>query len=121
MTSDHLYPLECECDSSMIHEFASTQARADVPDEIVDLIRDRENHRVAAVVREASLSPVTSSVVAATVPCQVALSTKAGCEWVLHVIQALADTDATTAAVRIDAVGAFSTIRRVPFNTPLGT
>ena len=46
MTSDDLYPLECECDSSMIHEFASTQARADVADEIVDLIRDRENHRV---------------------------------------------------------------------------
>ena len=40
MTIDHLFPLlENERDSQKLHQFATTFARAEVPAEIVDLIR----------------------------------------------------------------------------------
>ena len=55
---------------------------------------------------------VSSEVEKATAPFQYALSTKAGCECVAHIMQTLTDQDAEATVVSIDGVGAFDLISR---------
>ena len=43
----------------------------------------------------------------ATAPFQYALSTKAGCECIAHIVQSLTDVDSNAAIVSIDGVGAY--------------
>ena len=49
---------------------------------------------------------------AATAPFQYALSTKAGCECVAHIVQALTDQDANATVVTVDGIGAYDLISR---------
>ena len=49
----------------------------------------------------------------ATSPHQYALKTKAGCETVAHILQALTDFDGDATVVFVDGVGAFDLISRV--------
>ena len=49
---------------------------------------------------------------AATAPFQYALSTKAGCECVAHILQALSDRDPEGTIMSIDGIGAFDLISR---------
>ena len=48
----------------------------------------------------------------ATALFQYALSTKAGCECVAHIVQALTDQDANATVVTVDGLGAFDLISR---------
>ena len=48
----------------------------------------------------------------ATAPFQYALSTKAGCECVAHILQAMTDRDSQATTVSIDGVGAYDLISR---------
>ena len=129
MTTDHLFPLlESERDSLKLHQFATTLARAEVPAEIVDLIRlgritalRKKDGGVRGItvrdvlrrlIARTIAKQVSSAVESATSPFQFALSTKAGCECVAHIIQSLTDTDAETTVVSVDGVGAFDLISR---------
>ena len=129
MTTDHLFPLkESERDSQKLHQFASTLARAEVPAEIVDLIRmgritalRKKDGGVRGItvgdvlrrlIARTIAKQVCSAVESATSPFQFSLSTKAGCECVAHVIQSLTDTNAETTVVSVDGVGAFDLISR---------
>ena len=47
-----------------------------------------------------------------TVPYQYALETRAGCECVAHIIQAVTDLDDNATVVSVDGVGAFDLISR---------
>ena len=49
---------------------------------------------------------------AATAPFQYALSTKAGCECVAHILQTLTDVDERATIVSIDGIGAYDLISR---------
>ena len=49
---------------------------------------------------------------AATAPFQYALSTKAGCECVTHIVQALTDQDANATVVTVDGIGAYDLTSR---------
>ena len=55
---------------------------------------------------------VIEKVEAATAPFQYALSTKAGCECVAHVLQTLTDLDPEATIMSIDGVGAYDLISR---------
>ena len=129
MTTDHLFPLlESERDTQKLHQFASTLARAEVPAEIVDLIRMvrittlwKKDGGVRGItvgdvlrrlIARTIVKQVCSAVESATSPFQFSLSTKAGCECVAHVIQSLTDTNAETTVVSVDGVGAFDLISR---------
>ena len=48
----------------------------------------------------------------ATAPFQHALSTKAGCECIAHIVQSLTDVDSNATVVSIDGVGAYDLISR---------
>ena len=52
------------------------------------------------------------AVEAATSPHQYALSTKAGCECIAHVLQGLSDADERTTLISVDGVSAFDLISR---------
>ena len=55
---------------------------------------------------------VATNVEQATAPCQYALSTRAGCECVSHVIQALCEANPNTTIVSVDGVSAYDTRSR---------
>ena len=48
----------------------------------------------------------------ATAPFQYALSTKAGCECVAHILQALSDRDPGATIMSIDGIGAFDHLQK---------
>ena len=75
-------------------------AVGDIPQEVVDRIR---------LGRLTALSQKTEK---ATAPFQCALSTKAGCECVAHIVQALTDQDVNATVVTVDGVGTFDLISR---------
>ena len=55
---------------------------------------------------------ITKKVEAKTAPFQYALSTKAGCECVAHILQSMTDLDPDTTITSIDGVGAYDLISR---------
>ena len=55
---------------------------------------------------------ITKKVEAMTAPFQYALSTKAGCECVAHILQSMTDLDPDTTITSIDGVGAYDLISR---------
>ena len=55
------------------------------------------------------LGPAVKRVAA---PYQFALSTKAGCECVAHIVQGLTDLDADTTLLCVDGIGAFDLVSR---------
>ena len=129
MTVEHLQPLLDH--PSALHSMfllAERLARADVPPSIVDAIRQgrlttlrKPNgggrgivvgdviRRVVARTLAQQLGPAVEGT---TAPFQYALSTKAGCECVSHVVQALTEADPETTVVSIDGVSDFDLISR---------
>ena len=105
---------------------AERLARADVPPSIVDAIRQgrltalrKPNGGVRGIVVGDVIRRVVARTLAqqlgpavegATALFQYALSTKASCECVSHVVQALTEADPETTAVSIDGVSAFDLI-----------
>ena len=129
MTADHLFPiLESEVDSGMLVQVASRLAVGDIPEEVVDGIRLGRLRALAKPdggVRRIVVGDIVRRLVArtmakqiekkaekATAPFQCALSTKAGCECVAHIVQALTDQDVNATVVTVDGVGAFDLISR---------
>ena len=116
MTVDHLFPvLESEPDSELFVQVVSKLACGDVPEEVID---DTWLRRLTALnkpdggVRGSSLETFIRRLVAktiakqvakkaekATAPFQCALSTKARCERIAHILQALTDRDANATVV----------------------
>ena len=128
MTVEHLQPfLDHPRALHSMYLLAERFARADVPPSIVDAIRQG---RLTALrkpnggVRGIVVGDVIRRVVARTLAQQLgpavegatapfhALSTKAGCECVSHVVQALTEADPETTVVSIDGVTAFDLMSR---------
>ena len=79
MHSDHLFPLlERPRDSELLAQVASAMKVGDIPDDILDIIRLGRTTEARWWHQKAE---------AATTPFQFALSTKAGCECVAHILQ----------------------------------
>ena len=129
MTSDHLFPvLENEGDSQRLVEVASLFAVGRVPEEIVEGLRlgrltalCKPDGGVRGIVVGDILRRIVARTIAkqiakkveeATAPFQYALSTKAGCECVAHVLQSMTDLNPEVTVTSIDGVGAYDLISR---------
>ena len=115
MHSDHFFPvLERSRDSDLLAQVASAMAVDDVPEDVLEVIR---LGRVTALrkpdggVREIVVGDILRRLVArtiarqvpkkaeaATAPFQYALSTKAGCECMAHMLHTLTDVDERAAS-----------------------
>ena len=129
MTSDHLFPLlSHERDSELLVQVGSLLARGDVPDVIIEAIRlgrvtalSKPDGGVRGIVvgdiirrlvARTMAKQVSKKVETATAPFLYALSTKAGCECVAHMLQSLTDVDPEATVISIDGVGAYDLISR---------
>ena len=129
MTSDHLFPvLENEGDSDLFVRVASLLASGNVPPAIAQAIRlgrmtalSKPDGGVRGIVvgdiiwrlvARSIAKHITKKVEAMTAPFQYALSTKAGCECVSHILQSMTDLDPDLTITSIDGVGAYDLISR---------
>ena len=129
MTSEHLFPiLDNAHDSEALSRVATLMARGEAPAEALEGIRlgrltalRKPDGGVRGIVvgdilrrlvARTMAKQVASEVEKATAPFQYALSTKAGCECVAHIMQTLTDQDAGATVVSIDGVGAYDLISR---------
>ena len=129
MTADHFQPmLDNEHDSELLSQAASILAQGTIPREVLDgmrLGRLTALNKPDGAVREIVVGDVMRRLVArtmakqvakkaeeATAPFQYALTTKAGCECVAHVLQTITDLDNRATVVSIDGVGAYDLISR---------
>ena len=129
MTADHMFPiLENERDSMLLVEVVSSLATGNVPTEIIDAIRlgritalQKPDGGVRGIVvgdivrrlvARTIAKQISKQVERATAPFQYALSTKAGCECIAHILQTLTDLDGNATIVSIDGVGAYDLISR---------
>ena len=106
----------------------SKLACGDVPEEVIDGIRlgrltalNKPDGGVRGIVvgdiirrlvARTMAKQVAKKAEKATAPFQYALSTKAGCECIAHILQALTDRDANAIVVTVDGVGAYDLISR---------
>ena len=119
---EHLFCiLESEADSELLVQAASKLAVGDVPDEVIDGIRVGRLTALAKpdggvrgivvgdIIRRLEARTIAKQFAtkaeAATAPFQHALSTKASCECVAHILQALTDQDANATVVTVDGIG----------------
>ena len=121
MTADHLQPmLDNEHDSELLSQAASILAQGTIPGEVLDGLR---LGRLTALrkpdggVRGSSWEMLTKAKQVAkdeeaTAPFQYALTTKAGCQCVAHILQTITDLDNRATVVSIDGVGAYDLIPR---------
>ena len=121
MHSDHLYPLlERPRDSELLAQMASAMALVDIPEDIIRLGRVTASQKPDGGIRGVVVEDVLRRLVArtiaqqvskkaeaATAPFQNALSTKAGCDCVAHILQTLTDVDERATIVSIDGIGAY--------------
>ena len=129
MTADHLFlVLENERDSLLLVEVVSSLETGNVPTKIIDGIRlgrmtalQKPDGGVRGIVvgdivrrlvARTMAKQVAKQVEKATTPFQYALSTKAGCECIAHILQSCTDTDSDATIVSIDGVGAYDLISR---------
>ena len=129
MTADHLFPiLASDRDSSLLAECASVMARGDVPEEVLEWVRMERITALAKpdggvrgivvgdilrrLVARTMAHEVSKNAEKATAPFQHTLSTRAGCECVANVVQALTHLNPEDTVVSIDGIGAFDLISR---------
>ena len=129
MTTEHFRPLLHEGRSlELFSELCSRLAQAKVPQIVVDMVRSgwvtaftKPDGGVRGIVAADVIRRLVARTVAqqmaeiverATAPHQYALSTRAGCECVAHVLQGLTELDPETAVTSIDGIGAYDTISR---------
>ena len=110
MTSDHLFPvLESPAVSELLVQVASHLAVGRVPEEIIEVIRlgrltalSKPDGGVRGIVvgdilrrmvARTMARQISKKVEVATAPFQYAVSTKAGCECVAHILQTVTDLD----------------------------
>ena len=110
MTSEHLFPiLDNGQDSEALARVATLMARGEPDGGVRGIVVGDILRRLVA---RTMAKQVSSEVEKATAPFQYALSTKAGCECVAHIMQTLTDQDAEATVVSIDGVGAYDLISR---------
>ena len=129
MTSDHLFPiLESEADSDLLVQVGALLSIGNVPESILNAIR---LGRITALckpdggvrgivvgdilrrlVAKTMAKQVSKEAETATAPFQYALSTKAGCECVAHMLQSITDLDPEATVISIDGIGACDLISR---------
>ena len=129
MTADHLRPLvEHASLSAVFGQAAALLAQNKVPEEVMDALRcgrlmalKKPDGGVRGIVVGDVMRRVVARTIAqqvadrveeATSPHQYALKTKAGCETVAHILQALTDADPNATVVSVDGIGAFDLISR---------
>ena len=129
MTSDLLFPvLEKEADSELFVQVCAQLAVGNVPEEIIDTIRlgrmtalSKPDGGVRGIVvgdivrrlvARTISKQIAKKVEETTAPFQYALTTKAGCECVAHILQTLTDSNHETTIISIDGVGAYDLISR---------
>ena len=129
MLADHLQPmLDTARDTSLLFQFASVLACGHALPTVVEAIK---MVRITALkkptggvhgiivgdvfrrlVARTMAKQMAVRVEAATAPFQYALTTKAGCECVAHILQSMTDQDERATIVSIDGVGAYDLISR---------
>ena len=136
MRTEHLRPLLDNIeDSNKFHEIAQAFAQAKIPDEILSAIRvgqltalEKPNGGVRGIVvgdvvlrliAKTMSDQMMTRFEIATKPFQYALSTRAGCESIAHIVQSATDNDARATVLSIDGVGAFDLISRRAMMTAL--
>ena len=130
MTSDHLRPLlEQPKDLHLLFLVVEAFSRGVVPDSTVQILRigrmtglrKKDAGVRGIVVGEVVIRRLVARTVAqqlgpaveaATSPFQCALSTRAGCECISHVLQALSELDTDATVTSIDGISAYDTISR---------
>ena len=114
MTSDHLFPIfESEADSNLLVQVALCKPDGGVRGVVVGNILRR-------LVAKTMAKQVSKEAETATAPFQHALSTKAGCECVAHLLQSITDLDPEATVISMDAIGAYDLIsRNAMFEGPL--
>ena len=129
MTYEHLRPLlSSRSDLVVLHKLGERFARAQVPQPIVDAIRmgrvtalrkrDGGVRGIVAgdvfrrLVARTIAKQLGEEVESATSPFQYALSPRAGCECVAHVLQGICELDPTTTITSIDGISAFDLVSR---------
>ena len=129
MTSDHLFPvLESDVESELFVQVSSVLAVGSVPEEIIEAIRLGRMTALSKTeggVRGIVVGDILRRLVARTMAKQIAkkveetkaafqyaLTTKAGCECVAHILQTLTELNQETTIISIDGVGAYDLISR---------
>ena len=129
MTADHLHPmLDNDHDSELLSEAASILAQGIIPGDVKDGMRlgrltalRKPDGGVRGIVvgdimrrlvARTMAKQVAKKAEEATAPFQYALTTKAGCECVAHILQTITDMDSRATVVSIDGVGAYDLISR---------
>ena len=129
MTAEHLRPLlECDRDVAVFHQFAHIMARGEVPDRIEEAIglgritalRKPDGGARGIVIGDflrrliarTIAKQIAKQVEVATAPWQHALTTRAGCECVAHLLQHLTDGDAQATILSVDGIGACDLVSR---------
>ena len=129
MTADHLSTiLDNEADSMLLVAACSLLATGDVPMETIEGLRVGRltalqkpdggvrgivvGDIVRRLVARTMAKQVAKQAEKATAPFQYALSTKAGCERIAHIVQSLTDVDSNATIVSIDGVGAYDLISK---------
>ena len=129
MTTEHLRPLlDSQRDMNLLHEVCQQLARAEVSLTIIDAIRlgrmtalTKPNGGVRGIVSGDVIRRLTARTIAqqlgkvveaATAPFQYALSTRAGCECVAHILQALCEINPQTTVVSVDGISAYDVVSR---------
>ena len=129
MTYEHHRPLlDSARDVQRLHQLGERFARAEVPQPIVDAVRmgritalrkhDGGVRGIVAgdlfrrLVSRTIAKQLAKEVEAATAPFQYALSTRAGCECVAHMIQGLCEMNPSATITSIDGISAYDSISR---------
>ena len=129
MTSDHLRPLlESTRDLHLLFQIGELFARGQIPVTIANIVRrgrmtdlrkDGGGVRgivVGEVIRRLTARTIAQQLVpaveACTAPFQYALSTRAGCECIVHVLQTLTELDPEATVTSIDGISAYDSISR---------
>ena len=110
MTADHLFPILNERDSSLFVQAATSLARGNIPEVIMEAIRLGQMtalRKPDGGVRGIVVGDIVRQLVARTIAKQ-----EAGCECVAHILQAMTDRDSQATVVSIDGVGAYDLISR---------
>ena len=129
MTTEHLRPLlDSEEDCEKFWFFCQAFAQARVPDEVLSAVRmgritalQKPSGGIRGIVVGDSVRRLVSRTIAqqigpavqvATAPHQYAMSTRAGCESIAHLLQARTDQDHRATVLSIDGIGAFDLVSR---------
>ena len=129
MTTEHLRPLLDEGRSlELFSEVCSRLAQAKVARTVVDMVRSGRltaltkpdggvrgivaGDVIRRLVARTMAQQMAETVERATAPHQYALSSRAGCECVAHVLQGLTEFDPETTVTSLDGIGVFDTISR---------